>query len=220
MRASGPVQISPLPRICRCPLFTSIRRTTRSFIRVAPSMALTSRSPSRPGPRHHHRAFARRRDRTLPCPGCPSPVTARTGQGMAPYPGQARCLALGFWPECFRRLNVKGGRRPFPKETRSALDIEGKRVTIQGPSPDLPSSASGLLRDSAHVRHARLRYLRCCPGVAVITLGRPPRRARGGRSEPSQDSWTFRPLADRLISRLALSAWESDRSCPRVARRA
>jgi hypothetical protein len=66
-----------------------------------------------------------------------APVTARTVQGMAPYPGQARCLALGFWPECFRRLNVKGGRRPFPKETRSALDIEGKHVTIQGPSPDL-----------------------------------------------------------------------------------
>jgi hypothetical protein len=42
------------------------------------------------------------------------PVTAHTVQGMAPYPGQARCLALGFWPECFRRLNVKGGRRPFP----------------------------------------------------------------------------------------------------------
>src|SRR5262245_57669062 len=56
---------------------------------------------------------------------------------MAPYPGQARCLALGFRPECFRRLDVKGGRRPFPKETRSALDIEGKHVTIQGPSPDL-----------------------------------------------------------------------------------
>src|SRR5215470_42694 len=62
--------------------------------------------------------------------------------GMAPYPGQARCLALGFWPECFRRLDVKGGRRTFPKETRSALDIEGKHVTIQGPSPDLsPASA-------------------------------------------------------------------------------
>jgi hypothetical protein len=43
------------------------------------------------------------------------PVTARTVQGMAPYPGQARCLALGFWPECFRRLDVKGGRRPFPE---------------------------------------------------------------------------------------------------------
>jgi hypothetical protein len=64
------------------------------------------------------------------------PVTARILQGMAPYPGQARCLALGFWPECFRRLNVKGGRRPFPEETRSALDIEGKHVTIQGPFPE------------------------------------------------------------------------------------
>ncbi len=107
-------------------------------------------------------------------------VTARTVEGMAPYPGQARCLALGFWPERFRRLNVKGGQRPFPKETRSALDIEGKHVTIQGPSPDLTSSVSGLLRDSAHVRQARLRCLRCCPEVTVITLGRRPHRARGG----------------------------------------
>lgn len=74
------------------------------------------------------------------------PVTARTVQGMAPYHGRARCLALGFWPECFRRLNVKGGRRPFPEETRSALDIEGKHVTIQGPSPDLTSSVSVLAK--------------------------------------------------------------------------
>ena len=64
-------------------------------------------------------------------------MTTRTLQGMAPYPGQARCLALGFWPECFRRLNVKGGRRSCPEETRSALDIEGKHVTLQGSSPDL-----------------------------------------------------------------------------------
>ena len=73
------------------------------------------------------------------CPVVPGicPVTARTVQGMAPYPGQASCLALGFWPECFRRLDVKGGRRTFPEETRSALDIEGKHVTIQGPSPAL-----------------------------------------------------------------------------------
>src|SRR5215470_8939784 len=56
---------------------------------------------------------------------------------MAPYPGQARCLALGLWPECFRRLDVTGGQRTFPKETRSALDIEGKHVTIQGPPPGL-----------------------------------------------------------------------------------
>ena len=69
-------------------------------------------------------------------------VTARAVQGMAPYPGQARCLALGFWSECFGRLNVKGGQRPFPEETRSALDIEGKHVTIQGPSPDLSLTTS------------------------------------------------------------------------------
>ena len=68
----------------------------------------------------------------------------RAVQGMAPYPGQARCLALGFWPECFRRLSVKGGRRLFPEETRSALDSEGKHVTIQGPSPDLTSSVTVL----------------------------------------------------------------------------
>jgi hypothetical protein len=58
-------------------------------------------------------------------------------RGWPHTPGQAHCLALGFWPECFRRLDVKGGRRTFPKETQSALDIEGKHVTIQGPSPDL-----------------------------------------------------------------------------------
>jgi hypothetical protein len=84
------------------------------------------------------------------------PVTARTLQGMAPYPGQARCLALGFWPECFRRLDVKGGRRPFPVETRSALDIEGKHVTIQGPSPDLPSSVLDL--PGPQVGGLRLRH--------------------------------------------------------------
>jgi hypothetical protein len=69
-------------------------------------------------------------------------VTAHAMQGMAPYPGHARCLALGFWPECFRRLNVNGGRRSFPEETRSALDIEGKHVTIQGPSPNLSPAAA------------------------------------------------------------------------------
>jgi len=84
------------------------------------------------------------------------PAIARTMQGMAPYPGQARCLALGFWPECFRRLNVKGGQRPFPEETRSALDIEGKHVTIQGPSPDLTTSGVRSLGDLDYVRQVRL----------------------------------------------------------------
>jgi hypothetical protein len=99
---------------------------------------------ARPGPTRRTRPRAtlltrRPGPHTTPMPSCSwiCPVTARTVQGMAPCPGQARCLALGFWPECFRRLDVKGGRRLFPKETRSALDIEGKHVTIQGPSPDL-----------------------------------------------------------------------------------
>jgi hypothetical protein len=42
------------------------------------------------------------------------------------------------------------------------------------------SSVSGLLRGQAHVRQARSRCLLCCPGVTVVTLGRPPHRARGG----------------------------------------
>ena len=84
----------------------------------------------------HARGFRGLTRRLCPAAGI-CPVTARTVEGMAPYPGQARCLALGFWPECFRRLDVKGGRRKFPEETRSALDIEGKHVTIQGPSLDL-----------------------------------------------------------------------------------
>ena len=84
------------------------------------------------------------------------PMTACTVQGVAPYPDQAPCLALSFWSECFRRLNVKSGQRSFPEETRSALDIEGKHVTIQGPSPDLTPSVSRLLRDSADVRQAQV----------------------------------------------------------------
>ena len=105
-------------------------------------------------------------------------VTARTVEGMAPYPGQARCLALGFWTECFRRLNVKGGQRPFPKETRSALDIEGKHVTIQGPSPDLTSSGSP--RPSASRASWQAGLYKECPRVTVTTPGRPPHRARSG----------------------------------------
>jgi hypothetical protein len=83
-------------------------------------------------------------------------VTARTVQGMAPYPGQARFLALGFWPECFRRFDVKGGRRPFPEETRSALEIEGKHVTIQGPYPEMsPAAAYAPRTAGAGLAHCR-----------------------------------------------------------------
>jgi len=51
---------------------------------------------------------------------------------------------------------------------------------LSGPSPDLTSSVSGLLGDVAHVRQARSRCLQCCPGVTVVSFGRPPHRARGG----------------------------------------
>ncbi len=105
-----------------------------------------------------------------------------SGDDPVPWPGSLP--GLGFWPERFRRLNVKGGQRPFPKETRSALDIEGKHVTIQGPSPDL-TFVSGLLGDLAHLLRAWLRCPRRCPGVAVTTLGRPSHRARSGHAHPS-----------------------------------
>ena len=39
---------------------------------------------------------------------------------------------------------------------------------------------SGLLADLAYVRQGRSRCLWCCPGVAVVALGRPPCRARSG----------------------------------------
>jgi hypothetical protein len=82
------------------------------------------------------------------CPPCAEVYSADTYQliraGLAGGKGVPESVAaLGFWPECFRRLNVKGGRGPFPEETRSAVDIEGKHGTIQGPSPDL--SPAGLM---------------------------------------------------------------------------
>jgi hypothetical protein len=43
VRASGPVQISPRPRVCYCPLFMSVRNPRESFTPVAPSMAPISR---------------------------------------------------------------------------------------------------------------------------------------------------------------------------------
>ena len=156
-----------------------------------------------------------RRPHLLPAAPGICPLTARSLQGMAPYPGQARCLALGFWPECFRRLDVKGGRRTFPKETRRALDIEGKYVTIQGPSPALTSSVSSFLRDSVHVHRARPRCLPYCSGVAVMTLGLPPDRARGGHD------LLIRRGASGSLSRSGLYAGSlKARRCPVQASRA
>jgi hypothetical protein len=47
------------------------------------------------------------------------------------------------------------------------------------------SSVSGLLSNQAHVRQARSWCLCCCPGVTVITLSRPPHRARSGHAHGS-----------------------------------
>jgi len=44
----------------------------------------------------------------------------------------------------------------------------------------MTSSVSGLLGGPAHMREARSRCLRYCPGVTVVTRGRPPHRAREG----------------------------------------
>ena len=64
------------------------------------------------------------------------PVTARALQGVAPYLGQARCLALGCWPQCFRRLDVKGGRRSFPEYFRrkreAPLILRGSTSPFRG----------------------------------------------------------------------------------------
>ena len=57
-------------------------------------------------------------------------MIARTLQGMAPYPGQARCLALGFWPE-WQAAQVVGGisgaSEPpeLPDEEADAVEPDG-----------------------------------------------------------------------------------------------
>jgi hypothetical protein len=116
-------------------------------------------------------------------------MAARTFQGMAPYPGQARCLALGFWPESFRRLNVKGGRRSFPNETQSALDIEGKHGTIQGAIPGPESNHnSWIFRLRKMLPSLLIRGLLCGwpgPVQSVRDLGRISARRPGFAVRPS-----------------------------------
>jgi hypothetical protein len=169
------------------------------------------------------RPSAFRPDTQRLCPAAPGicPVTACIFQGMAPYPGQARCLALGFWPECFRRLNVKGGRRSFPKETRSALDIEGKHVTIQGPSPGLSPAAAlapsaratwlpSLLSRSFVCRHPG-------PFRSVRDLGLVPARCSGGSGiSKSRSSWWL-PASEGLPDRFACRGPSARRGGRQVA---
>jgi len=66
------------------------------------------------------------------------------------------------------------------KAVRAVQIVDVRTRMLGGPSQSLTSSVSGLLRDSAHVHRARPRCLRYCSGVAVMNLGLPPHRARGG----------------------------------------
>ena len=126
-------------------------------------------------------------------PGAGPPVASRPARCRGwPASGLGR-LRPGPW---FRsRVSTENSRvkrdfactlaRAFPPvlvvlRAQSRLGLEGRTRTLSGPSPDLASSVSGLLGNLAHVRQARSRCLRCCPGVAVTTLSRPPHRARGG----------------------------------------
>ena len=82
-----------------------------------------------------------------PCRDGPRPVRAGSR------------LALGFWPEGGAEApTLKGGRRPFPKETRSVLDGGG-------PAPDTERAIPGPRphHGSAPSCHSR----RCGPGVIV-----------------------------------------------------
>ncbi len=61
-----------------------------------------------------------------------------------------------------------------------SLYVRADGCTASGLGGYVSSSVSGLLGDQAHVPKARSRRLSCCPGVAVVALGRPPHRARDG----------------------------------------
>jgi hypothetical protein len=52
--------------------------------------------------------------------------------GIAPYPGQARCLALSFWPECFQRLNLKVAKCHFRRKREAPLTLRGSTSQFRG----------------------------------------------------------------------------------------
>ena len=65
------------------------------------------------------------------------------------------------------------------------------------------ASMSSLLRELAHLRQARLRCLRCCPPIAVGTLGRPSHRVRG-RDLLIRRFQAGRPVPSRSVRDLGL----------------
>ena len=95
---------------------------------------------------------------------------------------------------------------------------------LQVADPRGAGIVSGLLRDSAHLRQARSRRLACYPGVAVITLDRPPNRARSRLRRPPLRSRELHDLPARarsfihsdtgFIPRIS-GSWPRD--CPQLA---
>jgi hypothetical protein len=66
----------------------------------------------------------------VPAQAWPAARLHRAGDG--PYPGQARCLALGCWPECFRRLNVQGAEGHFRRKREAPLIVRGSTSRFRG----------------------------------------------------------------------------------------
>jgi hypothetical protein len=145
------------------------------------------------------------------------PVTVRTTQGMAPY-----LARLAAWP-LVSGQSASGGSMSkvaeghFRKETRSALDIEEKHVTIQGPSPDMsPATTLAPSACATWLSSLLIRRFQCgSPAVfrSVRDLGRVHVGCPGGSgsSEGCSSVWLPARAAPRLLSAVFKSVRNS---CP------
>ncbi len=122
-----------------------------------------------------------------------SPVSERPATSRAQIRAQIWLLTCGFF-----RLSKAHGPVGLPwVRARSFL----------GWTLRLPKTSSvGLLRNSADVRQARSRCLRCCPGVTETALGRPPHRAREGHGQHLQIHSLVSDPDDRHADHLGLDA--------------
>ncbi len=91
--------------------------------------------------------------------------------------------ADGFMEGPERELGWHKADSELHRHFNEQLTAMGALREIPGGIVEPVTCSVGLSGCSAHVRQARSRclLLRCCPGVTVVTLGRPPYRAREGR---------------------------------------
>jgi hypothetical protein len=158
-------------RFCLAFQYSGVARQARSS-RVYPALGLatvpSTRRPSGGKPTRTLQGMARVRSGQAPAWPLSSGRSVRRGSRVK---RDFACTLAGAFPPVLVVLREQ-----------SRLGLEGRTRTLSGPSPDLTSSVSGLLRDSADVRQARSRCLRCCPGVTLRAPGRPSHRARGGHN--------------------------------------